>query len=106
MSAVDLRRACPARVVEDIDADGTMPGDIEVRGSTSDAGGYAMACPGCGSRSYLAIGAENPSPRWIIASGDFARPEGVTLSPSIFHTAERGGCGWHGYLRGGRFEPC
>ncbi len=106
MSAVDLRRACAVTIVEDIHADDVAPGSIEVLGSASDAGGYGYACAGCGARSFLAIGAENSQPRWIVTGGDFARPEGVTLSPSIFHTTERGGCGWHGYLRAGRFEPC
>lgn len=105
MSA-DLRRTCRARVVADIDAEDTQPGDIEVRGAGHDAGGYAFACPGCGARSWLAIGPDNPSPRWVVTAGDVARPDTVTLSPSILHATERGGCGWHGYLTNGVLSPC
>lgn len=101
-----LNRSVPVRVVADIDADDTQPGDIEVRGAGHDAGGYAFACPGCGSRSWLAIGPDNPSPRWTVTEGDVARPDTVTLSPSIHHTKDRGGCGWHGYLMRGVLAPC
>lgn len=103
---VDTGRTCRVRVVDDIDADDVQPGDIEVRGAGHDAGGYAFACPGCGSRSWLALGPDNPSPRWVVTAGDVARPDTVTLSPSIFHTRERGGCGWHGWLRDGVLVPC
>lgn len=106
MTTVDLRRACIVRVVEDIDADSVAPGSIEVRGAGTDAGGYGYACVGCGRLSFLAIGPENPQPRWLVTAGDVARPDTVSLSPSILHAVERGGCGWHGYLRAGRFEPC
>lgn len=27
-------------------------------------------------------------------------------APSILHDPAKGGCGWHGYLRNGVFEPC
>lgn len=106
MIGVDPRRTCPVIVVDDIDAPDVAPGSIEVRGAGADAGGYAFACPGCGSLSWLAIGPENPSPRWVVTAGDVANPATVTLSPSIFHTVERGGCGWHGYLTAGSFAPC
>jgi hypothetical protein len=68
--------------------------------------GYGYTCPGCGSRSYLAIDPEQPHPRWSVTAGDAAHPDTVTLSPSIFHTVERGGCGWHGYLTNGVLRPC
>jgi len=74
VTTIDLRRACPVRVVADIHADDVAPGSVEVLGSASDAGGYGYACAGCGARSFLAIGAENPQPRWAITSGDFTRP--------------------------------
>ena len=106
MSGVDPHRTCLALVVDDIDAEGVAPGSVEIRGAGHDAGGYAIACPGCGSRSFLAIGPDNPHPRWSVESGDVAIPSTVTLSPSIVHTVERGGCGWHGYLRTGVFTPC
>lgn len=106
MRAVDLRRACPVRVVEDIDGDGVAPGDVEVRAVEGSVWGYGYACVGCGSASWLAIGGESPGPQWSVAAGDAANPGSVSLSPSILHAVERGGCGWHGYLRMGRFEPC
>jgi len=106
VSAIDLRRTCPVTVVDDIDAPDVAPGSIEVRGAGTDAGGYGYACVGCGSLSWLAIGPENPSPRWVVTAGDAADPSTVTLSPSIFHTVERGGCGWHGYLTAGVLRPC
>lgn len=102
---VDLRRACPLRVVDDIDDDDVRPGDVEVRGSTA-AYGYAYACAGCGGRSWLAIREDDPGPRWVVTAGDWRRPETVSLSPSIFHAPTHGGCGWHGYLICGIFEPC
>lgn len=102
-STNDPRRNCRVRVVDDIDAEGVEPGSVEVVGARHGTSGYAFTCPGCGSRSYLAIGPENPGPRWTVTAGDAARPETVTLSPSIL---ERGGCGWHRYLREGAFVPC
>ena len=106
MSSINLRHTCPARIVEGINAPDAAPGDVEVRAIDGVVWGYAFACPGCGGRSYLAVGDLDPGPRWSVTAGDIARPETVTLSPSILDTVERGGCGWHGYLRGGRFEPC
>lgn len=106
MSGIDLRRTCPVTVVEDIDAPDIAPGSIEVRGAGTEYGGYGYACPGCGSLSFLAIGPENPSPRWLVTAGDVAKPETVSLSPSILHSVERGGCGWHGYLTNGVLAPC
>lgn len=102
----DLRRSVPARLVADIDADGAQPGDVEALAIDGRVWGYGFACPGCGSKSFLALDAENPPPRWAVTGGDVANPATVTLAPSIFHTAERGGCGWHGYLTNGVFAPC
>jgi len=106
MTTVDTRRTVPARVVEDIDADGAQPGDVEVLAIDGVVWGYGFACAGGGSKSFLALNSENPEPRWRVTAGDAAQPSTVTLSPSIFHTAERGGCGWHGYLTNGVFAPC
>lgn len=106
MTDVDLRRSVPARLVPDIEADGAQPGDVEALAIDGPVWGYGFACPGCGSRSFLALSTENPEPRWSVTAGDAAHPSTVTLSPSIFHAVERGGCGWHGYLRGGVFVPC
>lgn len=106
MLTVDLRRAVSLHPVEDIDAPDVAPGDVEVRIIDGVVWGYAFACPGCGGRSYLALGDLDPGPRWSVTAGDAARPETVSLSPSILDAAGRGGCGWHGYLRAGRLEPC
>ena len=106
MTAVDTRRTVPVHIVDDIDAPDVPPGSVEVRAMGGRVYGYGYTCPGCGSRSWLAIGTEEPHPRWSVTAGDAARPDTVTLSPSIFHTAERGGCGWHGYLTDGVLRPC
>lgn len=39
-------------------------------------------------------------PRWVVESWD-----PLTLSPSILCVEGRGGCGWHGYIRGGLWVP-
>jgi hypothetical protein len=107
MIAVDTRRTVAARLVADLDAtDAPQPGDVEALQIDGVVWGYGFACPGCASRSFLALNAENPPPRWSVTAGDVADPATVTLSPSIFHTVERGGCGWHGYLTAGVFTPC
>lgn len=106
MSAVDLQRTVPARAVPDVDADGVEPGDVEALAIDGIVWGYGFACPGCGAKGFLALHTENPEPRWTVTAGDVARPETVTLSPSILHTPRLGGCGWHGYLRNGVFAPC
>lgn len=105
MTEVDLRRAPRVRVVDDIDAGDVRPGDVEIRGSVPEARGYAFACPGCGSRSWLAVGGDL-HPCWSLTAGDFARPETASLSPSILHAPQLGGCGWHGHLTAGEFRPC
>ena len=102
----DLRRACPVTVVDDIDAPAVGPGSIEVRALDGVVAGYGYTCPGCGSRSWLALTDDSPGPHWTVTAGDAASPATVTLSPSIFHTVERGGCGWHGYLIEGVLRPC
>lgn len=104
--SIDTHRRVSARAVEDIDAPDVLPGDVEVRSFEGAVAGYGYACAGCGSRSWLAIGTDNPHPRWSVTAGDAAKLDTVTLSPSILHAADRGGCGWHGYLRNGVFEPC
>lgn len=102
----DTRRTVRAHLVADIDVPEVEPGDVEVRAFDGTVQGYGYACAGCGSRSYLALSDDNPGPRWDVTAGDPRKPETVTLSPSISHTVERGGCGWHGYLTMGEFRPC
>jgi hypothetical protein len=76
---------------------------IEVRRIGAVVWGYAFRCPGCGEEDYLALGEENPGPRWSVTAGDVNDPATVSLTPSILH---RGGCGWHGYFTAGGFVPC
>ncbi len=110
MSSVDLRARMPLRVVEDIDADGAQPGDVMVlrrdRDDAAPIAGYAMRCPGCGRESYLPVYPETEHdkgrPRWRIEAGDPRTGEGLTLSPSVWHLH---GCGWHGWVRAGWWEP-
>jgi hypothetical protein len=82
------------------------PGDVALfecaDGTVED---LAIACPGCGRRSSLPLVAGYRS-RWTVTGGDVRAPASLTLSPSIWHRIEDGGCGWHGYLRNGVFEPC
>ena len=40
-----------------------------------------------------------PGPRWQVVS-----LEPLTLSPSILCSPDKGGCGLHGFIRGGRWE--
>ncbi|MEO8602671.1 MAG: DUF6527 family protein, partial [bacterium] len=68
--------------------------------------GFGIRCAGCRSASFLALEPYDCPPMWRLVSGDPRKPETVTLSPSVFHTKERGGCGWHGYLRAGVWVPC
>ncbi len=107
-AAVDLRRRAPAKRVSADKWDELEPGDcvIVTRRDGSGVSGYAHACPGCGETSALNIEPRDGHPVWSVAGGDPAHPEGVTLSPSILHDPVKGGCGWHGYLRNGVFEPC
>lgn len=100
---IDINRTAPARIVEDIDADGAQPGDVEPLAYGGVVWGYGFACPGCGSKSYLALDEENPPPRWSVTAGDIRKPDAVSLSPSILHDRSKGGCGWHGYLTRGIF---
>lgn len=98
--------AVAARPVADIDAEGVAPGDVEALAIDGVVWGYGFACPGCGSKSFLALSGENPEPRWTVVGGDVARPESVSLTPSILHDRAKGGCGYHGYLTAGSFVPC
>lgn len=64
-----------------------------------DKTGILFRCPcGCGDNLGVDFAGE-PAPRWTW-DGNEARP---TISPSIRRV---GGCGWHGWLKGGVFESC
>lgn len=106
--SLDLRRRVPARLLggEAFLEHDVRPGDcthfVNQDGTVED---LVIACPGCGRRSSLPLVAGYRA-RWTVASGDVRDPTTLTLSPSIFHRVEDGGCGWHGFLRAGVFEPC
>lgn len=111
MTAVDTRRTVAARMVADLDAPGDDgPGcmlPLNPRDEGGPCPGYLFACPGCGQHSGLYLHPPDPgTPRWRVIGGAAERAEGLTLAPSIHHTAERGGCGWHGFLTNGVFVPC
>lgn len=61
--------------------------------------GFGIKCAGCGHESYLTVDGESHGWKW---DGNREHP---TLTPSVFHTKEKGGCGWHGYLRSGEWVP-
>jgi hypothetical protein len=56
--------------------------------------GLNFACPGCGQVTCVDFNTWN----W---DGNEAAP---TLTPSILHNKEKGGCGWHGFLTAGQFR--
>ena len=108
MTAVDLRRTVPLRIVDDLpDHDPATPGDAQplVHGDGEPAG-FVFACPGCGSQSMLPVGRViDGRPTWTVTAGDPRTGAGLSLSPSIHHAAPQG-CGWHGYLTNGVLRPC
>lgn len=65
-----------------------------------------MRCP-CGCDEPLFVPFKNPldggpscEPRGWERTGDTF--ETLTLSPSILRAKDKGGCGWHGFIRGGQ----
>lgn len=68
------------------------------RTDTADPAGLNFVCP-CGCGAILGVSFAPPGPVWTW-DGDRECP---TLSPSIRRI---GGCGWHGYLRGGEWLTC
>jgi len=107
--APDLRASMPVRVYVDHDVYEThgQPGDVcvTVHHGRPVVAGYMMRCPGCGQESALPIASEGHA-GWAVTAGDVRTGEGLTLSPSVHHTTGLGGCGWHGWVRGGRWVPC
>lgn len=109
MSDRDPRRKVPARLRGPETLDGSFePGDVtpmvdEPGGPTT---AYGFGCPGCGSACILHLGAGPSGHTWHVIAGDASKPDAVTLTPSIHHTPQHGGCGWHGYLTNGVFTPC
>lgn len=75
------------------------PGDFQYYGGFQ---GMVMCCPGCGVMNALPFHPRPDPPAWNW-NGDRINP---TLTPSVLHTKEKGGCGWHGYLTNGEWVPC
>ena len=46
---------------------------------------------------------ETGHPTWERTGDSF---ETLTVSPSILRSTERGGCGWHGWIRSGEVTSC
>lgn len=107
MSAPDLRASMPVRVVDNLDAfeEHGQPGDVLPTTASGGCGveGYLMRCPGCGQESSLPLGS-SPGARWTVTAGDPQTGAGLTLSPSVWHRVPS--CGWHGWVRDGRWVPC
>jgi len=80
------------------------PGEYQLTGRASREGTFGMlfACPcGCGDVSWIDfhddVEPRHPSWEWD------GNPESPTLNPSLHKIA---GCGWHGFLHDGLFQPC
>lgn len=80
-----------------------IPGSLFFAGDGTDRPWLHHHCPGCGKRGGLRIygEAKTESPSWELQSRD-----PVTLSPSVHHAADLGGCGWHGFLQNGIWTSC
>jgi len=62
--------------------------------------GLAFKCPGCNGVLAVSEKTHRGDPGWNI---DF---EQLTARPSILHSRQGKGCGWHGYLTNGELKPC
>ena len=80
--------------------EGAPPGSVEFRHIDGKLMGVAITCLGCGEESW--IPADKDDKRgWELVSED-----PLTLKPSLHHDKKKGGCGWHGYIRDGKWEVC
>ncbi len=80
-----------------LETEGT-PGSFMYAGRGHGQDTMIMRCPGCGSISALPLTDQGDRfPKWSKSGAD----ELPTLSPSVFHTKDKGGCGWHGFLQEG-----
>jgi hypothetical protein len=76
--------------------------------------GVSFDCPcgKCGVRCYVGFktpldggpprGSEG-EPMWDRTGDTF---ETLTLSPSVYRPKEKGGCGWHGWVKSGEVTSC
>jgi hypothetical protein len=56
-----------------------------------DKCGLIIVCPKCGK---------------VTSGRHIYNPETKSLTPSIVHNKDLGGCGWHGWLTNGIFTEC
>jgi hypothetical protein len=96
-----------ARVNHDWDTwDDFKEGDYSLYSAHGDPDnkpiGIHFRCPGCGEVIAIDNGMYEPNshPKWAI---NF---ETLTATPSILHSRDGRGCGWHGYLTNGVLVPC
>jgi len=64
--------------------------------------GLIFVCPGCRQITSIAFRDIDGRPKWNWNNNR----EKPTCTPSILHSKDRNGCGWHGHLTDGVFEPC
>ena len=64
--------------------------------------GMLFVCPGCCHLAALAFVKIDLHAVWMF-DGNEAEP---SLTPSVVHAKELGGCGWHGFLEQGFWKPC
>jgi predicted RNA-binding Zn-ribbon protein involved in translation (DUF1610 family) len=108
-SQIDPKPECDLKRCVDVIPISTMDHDYNTYGQPGKAcklheNLLHFACPGCGQYGSIRCGHPKPeSPSWDIEVGTLEDPRTLTLSPSINCV---GCCGWHGYLRSGRFEAC
>lgn len=73
---------------------------------------FDCPCRQCGVRGFVSF--SNPfdggaayidpgEPTWSRTGDTF---EALTLSPSIHRVKEKGGCGWHGWIKNGEVTSC
>lgn len=102
---IDPHRTVPAtwseeplhKVASRQDSDQLTPGLM----SLNSAGGYFVACPGCGALMGLPTHEQGQPQGWA-EKGRFENGT-LTLSPSVYHR-EPWGCGWHGWLEQNTFR--
>ena len=103
-----LGMSIPAVLFEPIDSNAAPAGAVGIitARDSDKVVCYAIRCPGCRTMSALMLTDRDGHPFWTVTAGNAQQPEAVTLSPSVHHTKEGGGCGWHGWLRNGQWEEC
>ena len=73
------------------DEDLTEPGRALIFTYQDGSLGLILCCPQCGKASSSSTGNHKYN------------EETKTVTPSIIHDLKLGGCGWHGFLKNGKF---